>query len=304
LERLRVIGVDVGGTKTLSAVLTREGSIEARVERRTIVSSQEALLAELDSAVDELRAENPDVAAIGFGIPSRIDQRTGRAIASVNVPLADLDFRDRMRERHGLTVAIDNDGNAAAIAEWTTGAARGARHVVMLTLGTGVGGGLILDGRPYRGATGSGAELGHIVVDYDGAPCGCGGRGHLESVASGKAASRVAQELYGGKADAHELVRRAEAGEREAVEAMAQIGRLLGAGLATFVNIFEPELIVIGGGFGRESELLLGPAREVLARDGLKPGSETVQIVEAQLGADAGVIGAGMIAFEALDSGS
>jgi glucokinase len=304
LERLRVIGVDVGGTKTLSAVLTRDGAIEARVERHTIVSSQDALLAELDSAIDELRAAHPDAAAIGFGIPSRIDQRTGRAIASVNVPLADFDFRDRMRERHGLPVAIDNDGNAAAIAEWKTGAGRGASDVVMLTLGTGVGGGLILNGRPYRGATGSGAELGHIVVDFDGPPCACGGRGHLEAVASGKAASLVAQELYGADADSHELVKRAEAGESKAIEALAQIGRFLGAGLATFVNIFEPELIVIGGGFGRESEVLLGPAREVLARDGLVPGSETVKIVEAQLGAEAGVIGAGMIAFEALDSGS
>jgi glucokinase len=304
VQPLRVIGVDVGGTKTLSAVVTREGAIEARLERPTVVSSQEGLLAELDGAVEELRTEHGDVAALGFGIPSRIDQRTGRAVASVNVPIAELDFRDRMRERHGLPVAIDNDGNAATIAEWKTGAARGASYVVMLTLGTGVGGGLILGGRPYRGATGSGAELGHIVVEFDGPPCACGGRGHLESVASGKAASRVAQELYGAAADAHELVRRAEVGEGEAVEAMAEIGRRLGAGLATFVNIFEPELIVIGGGFGEASELLLGPAREVLARDGLVPGSETVEIVEAQLGADAGVIGAAMIAFEALDSGS
>jgi glucokinase len=304
LERLRVIGVDVGGTKTLSAVTTREGAIEARIERHTIVSSQEELLAGLDSAVDALRAQHPDVAAIGFGIPSRVDQRTGRAIASVNIPLANLDFRDRMRERHGLPVAIDNDGNAAAIAEWKAGAARGASDVVMLTLGTGVGGGLILNGHPYRGATGSGAELGHIVVDFDGPPCACGGRGHLEAVASGKAASLVAQDLYGAEADSHDLVRRAEEGESEAVEALAQIGRFLGAGFATFVNIFEPELIVIGGGFGRESELLLGPAREILSRDGLVPGSDTVKIVEAQLGADAGVIGAGMIALEALDAGS
>ena len=304
LERLRVIGVDVGGTKTLAAVVSAEGGIEARVERPTVVSSEQALLAELDSAVEELRAEHDDVAALGFGIPSRIDQRTGRAVASVNVPLADLDFRDRMRERHALPVAIDNDGNAAAIAEWKVGAARGARYVVMLTLGTGVGGGLILDGRPYRGAHGGGAELGHIVVELDGPPCACGGRGHLEAVASGKAASRVARELYGDKADAHELVRRAQEGEGKAVEAMAKIGRHLGAGLATFVNIFEPELIVIGGGFGEASELLLGPAREVLARDGLAPGSETVKIVGAQLGAEAGVIGAGMIALEALDSRS
>jgi glucokinase len=304
LERSRVIGVDVGGTKILAAVVTPQGAIEGRVERPTVVSSQEELLEELDSAVEELRTEHGDIAALGFGIPSRIDQRTGRAVASVNIPLAELDFRDRMRERHGLPVAIDNDANAATIAEWKVGAARGANHVVMLTLGTGVGGGLILDGRPYRGATGSGAELGHIVVDFDGPLCACGGRGHLEAVASGKAASRVAQELYGADADAHELVRHAEAGEEKAIEALAKIGRYLGAGLATFVNIFEPELIVIGGGFGQESELLLGSAREVLARDGLAPGRETVKIVEAQLGAEAGVIGAAMIAFEALDSGS
>jgi glucokinase len=304
VQPLRVIGVDVGGTKTLFAVVTREGRIEARLERPTVRSSQDALLAELDSGVDEPLAAHPETAALGFGLPSRIDQRAGRAVASVNVPLADVDFRDRMRERHGLPVAIDNDGNAAAIGEWTAGAALGADFVVMLTLGTGVGGGLILDGRPFRGARGGGAELGHIVLDYDGPPCACGGRGHLESLASGKAASRMAQDLYGPVADAHELVRRAEGGESQAVEAMAEIGRYLGAGIATFVNVFEPELIVIGGGFGEASELLLGPAREVLARDGLAPGRDRVKIVEAQLQGDAGVIGAGMIAFEALDSGS
>jgi glucokinase len=300
----RVIGVDVGGTKTLFAVVTSEGAIEARLERHTVVSSQEALLAELDDGVEELRTAHPEATALGFGIPSRIDQRTGRAVASVNIPLADVDFRDRMRERHGVPVAIDNDGNAAAIAEWRTGAARGASNVVMLTLGTGVGGGLILGGRPYRGATGSGAELGHIVIEFDGPLCGCGGRGHLEAVASGKAAGRVAQKLYGPEAKGQDLVRRAESGEDDAVRAMAAIGQRLGAAIATFVNIFEPEIIVIGGGFGAASELMLGPAREVLARDGLPPGRDTVRIVEAQLGSDAGVIGAGMIAFEALDSGS
>jgi glucokinase len=174
----------------------------------------------------------------------------------------------------------------------------------MLTLGTGIGGGLILGGRPYRGATGSGAELGHIVIEFDGPLCGCGGRGHLEAVASGKAAGEVAKELYGPEASGQDLVRRAESGEDDAVEAMAAIGRRLGAAIATFVNIFEPEIVVIGGGFGRASELMLGPARGVLARDGLAPGRDSLRIVEAQLGSDAGVIGAGMIAFEALDSGS
>lgn len=299
MKALSVIGVDVGGTKILAAVVAPDGTIEARHEEPTEASSTEALFAELDRAVEALRAVH-EVAALGFGLPSRIDQRAGRAVASVNLPLENVDFRDRMAERHALPVAIDNDGNAAAVAEWRAGAARGAKHVVMLTLGTGVGGGLILDGRPYRGATGGGAELGHVVVEYDGPPCPCGGRGHLESFASGKAAGAVARELYGPESTARELVRRGEAGERDAVAALTEIGRRLGAGIASFVNAFEPEVVVVGGGFGEAGELLLAPAREVTARDALAPARDTVRIVEAELGVEAGVIGAGLIAYEAL----
>lgn len=296
-----VIGVDVGGTKVRAAVFARDGSLGEPLERGTEVSSEEALLAMLDGVVEELRGSEPGVAALGFGLPSRIDQRRGRAIESVNIPLTEFDFRDRMRERHGLPVTIDNDGNAAAFAEWRVGAARGAEDVVMLTLGTGIGGGLILGGEPYRGATGCGAELGHIVLELDGPPCPCGGRGHLESFAAGPAADDAASDLYGAGADAQELVRRAEAGEPEAVEALTRIGRYLGAGIATFVNVFEPELVVIGGGFGEAAgDFVLSPARGVLAQDGLSPGRENVRIVEAQLGSDAGLIGAGLLAFEAL----
>ena len=292
--------MDVGGTKILAAVVSRDGSLGARVERPSDHSSQDALLDELDTMVEELLRAEPAVQALGFGIPSRIDQRAGHALKSVNIPLEGVDLRDRMRERHGLPVALDNDGNAAAIAEWQAGVARGARHVVMLTLGTGVGGGLILDDRPYRGATGSGAELGHIVLEPGGPACGCGGHGHLESFAAGPAADRVARSLYGDGANAHELVRRGRDGEAAAIEALAGIGRYLGAGIATFVNVFEPEVVVVGGGFGEAGELLLGPAREVVAIEGLEPARDTVRIVEAQLGTDAGVIGAGMVAFEAL----
>jgi len=300
LEQSRVIGVDVGGTKILAAVVSRDGSLGVRLERPSDHSSQDALLAELDSLVEELHRAEPEAVALGFGVPSRIDQRSGHALKSVNIPLEGVDLRDRMREQHGLPVALDNDANAAAIAEWQVGAARGARHVVMLTLGTGVGGGLILDGRPYRGATGSGAELGHIVLEPGGPPCGCGGHGHLESFAAGPAADRVARSLYGDGSDAHELVRRGRDGEPEAVEALAGIGRYLGSGIATFVNVFEPELVVVGGGFGDAGELLLGPAREVVAVEGLEPARDNVRIVEAELGVEAGVIGAGMVAFEAL----
>ncbi|HSB37829.1 MAG TPA: ROK family protein [Gaiellaceae bacterium] len=296
----RVIGVDVGGTKVAAAVVAQDGTVGARVEHPTEVESEVALLSQLDGLVEELR-RSADVSALGFGLPSRIDQRRGRAVASVNVPLVDVDFRDRMRERHGMPVGIDNDANAAAIAEWHAGAARGARDVVMLTLGTGVGGGLILEGKPYRGATGSGAELGHVVVELDGRPCRCGGRGHLESYATGLAARALAREHIGPESDAHDLVRRARAGEAVAVSLLAGIGRYVGAAIASFVNALEPELVVIGGGFGEAAgEFMLGSAREVLAQDGLPPGSETLRIVEAQLGAEAGVIGAGMLAFEAL----
>ena len=300
LERL-VIGVDVGGTKTLAAVVLRDGTIDGQVERViTECSSQESLLAQLDAMVEKLRAGR-EIAALGFGLPSRIDQPEGRVVASVNIPLEGVPFRDAMRERHGLPVGIDNDANVAAIAEWHAGAARGARHVVMLTLGTGIGGGLILDGRPYRGATGSGAELGHIVIEYDGPECGCGGRGHLETFASGLVADAAASRLFGAGSTAVDLAEQAHAGNQEAVEAFAEIGRRLGAGIASFVNVFEPELVVVGGGFGAAGELLLGPAREVVAREGLAPARDSVRIVEAQLGAEAGVIGAGMIAFEALE---
>lgn len=299
-----MIGVDVGGTKVAAAIVAQDASLEARLEQHTEVASEDALLAQLDGLVEKLRAE-AEVAALGFGIPSRIDQRRGRAVASVNVPLMNVDFRDRMRKHHDLPVAIDNDANVAAIAEWHAGAAQGADDVVMLTLGTGVGGGLILGGAPYRGATGSGAELGHVVVDVDGLPCRCGGRGHLESYATGLAADAFARERIGPESDAHDLVHRAKAGESVALELLAEIGRYVGAAVASFVNALEPELVVIGGGYGEAAgEFLLPSAREVIARDALPPGRDNLRIVEAQLGADAGVIGAGMIAFEAFGAES
>lgn len=293
----RAIGVDLGGTKVAAGIVTDEGSIAARLEQHTTVASEDALLAQLDALVEELRAE-ADIAALGFGIPSRIDQRRGRAVASVNVPLVDVDFRDRMRKRHGLPVAIDNDGNAAAIAEWHTGAARGANHIVMLTLGTGVGGGLILGGVPYRGATGSGAELGHIVVEVDGPPCRCGGRGHLESFATGLAADALARDRIGPESNAHDLVRRAREGEAEALELLAGIGRYLGAAIATFVNALEPELIVIGGGLSQASDLFLDRAWREAESRALPALLERVRLSVARAGPQAGVIGAGLLAAQ------
>ncbi len=297
----RAIGVDLGGTKILAGVVGRDGEVVRREQRPTSTLSEEALLAELDEIVDGLRGD--DVVAVGFGLPSTIDQRSGRAVSSVHVPLAGIDFRSRMAERLGLPVALDNDANVAAIAEWKLGAGRGASHIVALTLGTGIGGGLILDGRPYRGAVGAAAELGHIVLDYGGAPCGgaCTGHGHLEALAAGPAADAAAARRLGDGADARRLVDAAESGDKGAQEDLAEIGRRLGAGIASFVNVFNPELVIIGGGFASAWDFIIGPARETIAVEALAPGRDIVEVVQAEFGPEAGMVGAALVAFDAFD---
>jgi glucokinase len=296
----RAIGIDVGGTKIAAGVIDREGRILRRVERPTPTDTRDEFLELLDEIVDELRVDGVD--AIGFGLPSTIDQRTGRVVGSVHVPLEDFDFRDHAAERFSVPVAIDNDGSAAAIAEWKIGAGRGASHLIMLTLGTGVGGGLILDGKPYRGSVGAGGEIGHMVLEYGGEPCSgnCTGHGHFEQVSPGRAADRKAEELLGPDATGRELVGAARDGNLEALEAVREIGRKLGAALGSLVNIFNPELIVIGGGFSQARDLFLEPALETMKVEALPPGRYLVRVVPALLGPDAGLVGAGFVGFEAL----
>jgi glucokinase len=259
-------------------------------------------MAALDDVVDTLRQEE-EVAAVGFGIPSTLDR--GRVVGSVNIPLDDVDLSERTSGRLGVPVVVDNDANAATIAEWQLGAGRGARDLVMLTLGTGCGGGLILSGRPYRGSLGAAAELGHMVIEHDGRPCqgACTGRGHLEPYVTGLAAGAAASERFGVETDAHGLVDMADAGDERARDLLAEIGAYLGSALGTIVNIFNPEVIVIGGGFGTAAgEHVLAPAREVLKREGLSPGRELVRVVPAELGVEAGLVGAGLVAFGALET--
>jgi glucokinase len=298
LDGKRVIGVDLGGTKVLAGIVDRNGRVERRREYPTRVGSQGDLLAGLDTSVEELL--NEDVAALGFGIPSPVDQRTGRALQAVNIPLgADFDLRSRMSERFGLPVGIENDANAATYAEFHFGAGREARSMVMLTLGTGCGGGAVVDGQLYRGW----AEFGHIVIVYDGLPCQgtCTGRGHLEPYVTGRAATKLAQEAFGPAADSHRLVRLAAEGEELARDILAGMGRHLGAGIGTLVNIFNPELVVIGGGFAAAGDFLLDPAREIVRREALAHAGDRLRIVRAELGTAAGLIGAGLVAFDALD---
>lgn len=297
MDGQHVIGVDLGGTKILAGVVDRDGRVERRREYPTPLTSEDDLITGLDQAVDELLDDA--VVAVGFGLPSPIDQRTGRAQQAVNIPLdSSVDFRARMSERLGLPVGIENDANCATYAEFHFGAAREANTIVMLTLGTGCGGGAVLDGKLYRGW----AEFGHMVIVYDGVPCQgtCTGRGHLEPYVTGVAAGKLAQEAFGPAVDAHRLVRLADEGEPRAIEILDGIGRHLGAGIGTLVNIFNPDLVVIGGGFAAAGDFILDPAREIVAREGLAGAGKRVQIVRAELGTAAGLIGAGLVAFDAL----
>ena len=292
------IGVDLGGTKILAGLVSRAGSIGRTIEVPTPDGSEEAILAEIDRLIADLAADG--AAAVGIGVPMNLDPETGIAFRATNLPLDEVDIAGRVRQRFSIPTGIENDANAAALAEWKLGAGRGVRSLVAFTLGTGVGGGIVLDGRLYRGW----AELGHIVVDADGAPCqgSCHGRGHLEAVASGLAADRAARELYGADADAHLLVRRAHAGEAEAVAAVERIGHFLGIGVGSLANIFDPEVFVVGGGFGAAAgEVLLRAARETARREAIAPADERLQVVPAALGEDAGLVGAGLVGFEALD---
>jgi glucokinase len=303
VEANRVIGVDLGGTKIAAGIVDRAGKVESLSEVQTPTASEDEVVGAIGEAVAGLVGDG--IAAIGLGVPSTIDQASGSAVSSVNIPLTDVPLRKLIGERFGLPCGIENDANAAAIGEWQTGAGRGTRDLIMLTLGTGVGGGLILDGRPYRGALGAAAELGHMVIEHDGRPCQgtCTGRGHLEAYATGLAAAADAQAVFGPDADAHTLLERAQEGDEQALEILHRMGRRLGSALGSLVNIFNPEVIVVGGGWGEAAgELLLTPTREVMLREGLTPGRELVRVVSGTLGPDAGVVGAGFVAFEALDA--
>jgi glucokinase len=285
-----VIGIDLGGTKILAGILDRSGGLESVSERVTPTESQEALLDALVEMVDELRS--PEIQAVGFGVPSRIDPRTGIAFGAVNTRLEYVPLREVLEARLRMPIGAINDGGAAALAEFVYGAGRGSRDLVLLTLGTGVGGGFVFDGQLYRGW----AEAGHMVIVEDGEPCqgACTGRGHVESYCSGLAADRLARETIGPHATARDLVEQRH-------PALEQIGRHLGAAVSSLVNLFDPDMVVIGGGFGvAAGDLLLGPAREVMLREALAPGGEEVRLAVAELGQAAGVIGAGLVAFEAL----
>ena len=312
----RVIGIDAGGTKLLGGVVDQGLVVHHRVHRIWRGSDRAETLDIFVEAVEEVRAAAPDVAAVGFGIPALVDWKAGVSRWSTHLPLEDVRFRDIMSERLGLPVVVDNDANVAMLAEARAGAAQGVAHAVLVALGTGIGSGLLLDGKVYRGARGFGPEIGHMVVDLHGPDCqgACPGRGCLEVLASGSRIGRDGVDAARNHPDSA-LGRRAAAGREitggivtelahqgdpVAREVLAEVGRRLGYGLVGVVNVFNPEMVVLGGGALAAGDLLLVPAREVVAERALPPMRDLVEIVPAHFGEEAGMLGAALLAFEEL----
>jgi glucokinase len=309
-----VIGVDLGGTKLLAGTVDAQLRVHHRAYR---LARRDAVLETIVEAVQEAReATTREIAAVGVGIPCLIEPADGVALACNHLPLVDLPVRDLLAERVGLPVVIDNDANAALLAECRFGAARGARHVVMLTIGTGIGGGLLVDGRIVRGVAGAAGELGHIVIDRDGPPCpgNCPNRGCLEAFVSGPALAlagrRAAEEqpesglgraLAAGRDVTGPLVTElAHDGDEAAEQVLASLGRDLGIGITSLVNIFNPEVVVVGGGLVAAADFLLEPARAVVAERAVVPSRDQVRIVAARFGDESGMLGAAAMAFETL----
>jgi glucokinase len=315
MPQRRIIGVDLGGTKLLAGAVDPGLGVHYRTQRTVTGLDQRALLDVAVDAVAEAReSAGAEVEAVGFGIPVLMDRANGRAVVGVNTPLHDLAFADVMVERLGLPVFVDNDGNTAALAEHRAGAAQGASEAIVLTLGTGIAGGLILRDELYRGALGAAGELGHMVIDFDGPHCvgNCPNRGCAEIFTSGTALVREAERLGAirpgsglarlireGRALAGPLVTElAHDGDAAALEAIELIGSRLGIVIANLINIFNPQVVVIGGGVIAAGELLLGPARAVVAERVLPFLGERVSIVPAHFGVEAGMVGAAALAYD------
>ena len=309
-----VLGVDVGGTKV--AVAAVEGvTVHEATEDPTVLSTTDGLLDGIESVVQRVieRVGKPE--AIGVGVPSQIDYATGTVETSVNIPLTGVPLRDELGKRFGVPVFVDNDANAAALAEAHL---LGIDHLVMLTLGTGVGGGVVIDGKTFRGAHGLGAELGHMTLNPDGPPCpgNCPNHGCIEAYCSGQALERDATELATDKPDsrlAHSLgdngkvsgravVQAAEDGDPDALFIFENFGRMLGIAIAGYVNVFEPERLTIGGGLSRAGHLFLDRATQEADNRALPALLRRTTIALAQGGTNAGMIGAAVLAAQEVEA--
>ena len=305
------IGVDLGGTKMLVGVVGPDQKVLHESRESSTGKTEDEIVEALAAELEEAREARPEVVAAGLGIPATIDHEKGLAINAVNLEITDVPLRDLLEERSGLRVFVDNDANVAALAEFLYGVGKDAKNLVMLTIGTGIGGGLVLNGEIYRGTIGAGAELGHTVINENGPPCQgtCPNRGCVETYASGTALARegliaadrnptsalgIAHDR-GEEITGRTVTEAALTGDETAQGVVATAGRHLGVALADFANIFEPDVIVIGGGVSAAGDVLLDPAREELRTRALPPMNRT-EVRLAKLGPDAGMIGAAAMA--------
>lgn len=312
------VGIDVGGTRIAAGLVDRKGRIIKDTKCLTPKTGPFAVVDAIADVAEEvlLGTHMSEVVGVGIGLPAQVDFLRQSVEFCTNLPLAGVDMRSLVMSRVKHAVTIDNDGHLAALGEARLGAAQGVRDFLMVTLGTGVGGGMFLDGEPYRGSRGLGAEIGHVVVDLDGPPCPCGGTGHLESFVGrpalaerGKQAARqfkgrAIAEAAGGDAEAvtaEDVVTAARAGDEAAREILLEAGEVLGRALVSFVNVLNPRLICVGGGIGEAADFLVERAGQVMQSEALA-GRRDVKVTQATLGNDAGILGAAVLAFDEHDS--
>jgi glucokinase len=308
------IGLDIGGTKIAGGVVTGDGTVLDLIDVPTPVTGDTVeTLEALRKVIDSLRDRHPGVEAVGAGAAGMVEWPSGHIRWAPNNVYTELPLRRLLAQETGLPAVVDNDANVAAWAEARHGAAAGYDHVAVLTVGTGIGAGVVLGGQLQRGHSGRGGELGHIVLAPDGPQCGCGNTGCLEAMASGTALGRAGREaaaadpggilatLAGGpdKVTGQIVFAAAQHGDRTARELFGQIGYWLGIGIASVVNLLDIELVVIGGGMVTAGDLLLAPARESFGRFLFGRARRPLpQIVPARFGPDAGVVGAAALALD------
>jgi glucokinase len=313
-----VLGIDLGGSKILTAVISSQGEILSRDHTVTPApEGHEAVIQSiLESAQRALQEANVDpstLAAVGVGAPGISNPETGILFTSPNLPgWQDIPLRDIMEERLSKKSFLINDANAAALGEFHFGAARGVRDFIYITIGTGIGGGIIIDGRIYTGAIGAAGEVGHMTIDDHGPICNCGNKGCWETLASGTALAREARrrieegaatsipEYAEGdieKVSPEAVHGAARQGDSLAKELIARTGYYIGIGLTNLINIFNPELIVIGGGLSNIGDMLLEPAFRVARERAYKQSFQAVRFASAELGRNSGVIGAAAFAL-------
>jgi glucokinase len=309
------IGLDIGGTKIAAGVVAADGRVLHRTRVPTPPGDDEAgTVAAMVKVVEQLRARDPEVAAVGVGAAGLVEWPRGRIRWAPHNSYRRLELRSLLHEQTGLPTMVDNDANAAAWAEARFGAGAGCDDLVLVAIGTGIGGGLVLAGSVYRGSGGFGAEFGHMVVDPDGAACACGGRGCLEAMASGSAlgrdgraaaaadpAGRLATLAGGAERVTGETVfRAAQEGDPTARSLFERTGFWLGVGIASLVTIFDPDVVVVGGGLATTGELLLAPTRASLERYVFgRAHRDLPPVAPARLGSDAGLVGAATLALQA-----